>query len=181
MFGTPISQCLINEHDRRTIYRFFSSNNLTPFSDLRDSELYDKLHYWTSSSQGSAKLNRYLLNRYYRKVIFNQVKSLLKHWDGEIPLDETPTGKKHTTASINVELRFNLVDRVEVRYWFPRRGRDEIDCETNSLGIKCLQTSSLEKWFQSVIDTRGIFWHLPNRLQLQTVEAKPIIYTLSHS
>ena len=68
-----------------------------------------------------------------------------------------------------------------MRYWFPRRGRNEIDCETNSLGIKCLQTSGSEKWFQSVIDENGAFWNLPNRLQLQTVEAKPIIYNLGCS
>ena len=177
----PISQCLINEHDQHQIYRFFSSNNLTPFSDLRDSELYNKLYYWTSSSQGSPKLKHYLLNPYYRKVIFNQVKSLLKHWDGEVPLDETPTGKKPITVPINVELRFKSLDKVEVRYWFQRRGRDEIGCDPNSLGIKCLQPSGLEKWFQSIIGKSDIFWHLPNRLQLQTVEAKPIIYTLSPS
>ena len=56
----PISQCLISEHDRQRIYRFFSKHNLTPFSEPRDNELYTQLHYWTSSPQGSSKIGRYL-------------------------------------------------------------------------------------------------------------------------
>ena len=178
----PISQCLISEHDRRKIYHFFFRNKLTPFSDLRDNELDHQLHYWTSSSQGSAKLNRYLSNQYYKGFILSQVKSLLKHWDGEIPPDEPHTGNRYTSATINIELRFgHMSDNVEVRYWFPRRTRDEIDCEINRLGIKCLQTSGSEKWFRSVIDKGGTFWNLPNRLQLQTDEIKPVIYTLGRS
>ena len=178
----PISQCLISKHDRRKIYHFFFRNKLTPFSDLRDNELNDQLRYWTSSSPGSAKLNRYLSNQYYKKSILSQVKSLLKHWDGEIPPDEPHTGNRYTSATINVQLRFgHMSDNVEVCYWFPRRGRDEIDCETNGLGIKYLETSDSEKWFRPVIDKRGTFWNLPNRLQLQTDEIKPVIYTLGRS
>lgn len=175
----PISQCLISKHDRHAVYRFFHRNDLTPFSNPSDHQLKEQLHYWCTSTAGSGKIKRYLSNESYKRSILNQVKSLLKHWDGEIPPDASPSSKSYTTAPINVELRFNPFDEVEIRYWFRRRGRDEIDCEPNSLGIKCLQASSLEKWFQSVIDTRHIFWHLRNRLQLQTVEAKPIIYTLS--
>ena len=177
----PISQCLISKQDRRAVYRFFHLNNLTPFSNHSDHRLEEQLRYWCMSSTGPAKIKRYLPNESYKRSILNQVKSLLKHWDGEIPPDEASVGKKHTTALINVELRFNPFNRVEIRYWFPRRGRDEIDCKTNSLGIKCLQTSDSERWFQSVIDEDGAFWNLPNRLQLQTVEAKPIIYTLGCS
>ena len=177
----PISQCLISKQDRRAIYRFFHLNNLTPFSNHSDHRLEEQLRYWCMSSTGLAKIKRYLSNESYKRSILSQVESLLKHWDGEIPPDEASVGKKHTTALINVELRFNPFNKAEIRYWFPRRGRDEIDCKTNSLGIKCLQTSDSERWFQSVIDEDGAFWNLPNRLQLQTVEAKPIIYTLGCS
>ena len=178
----PISQCLISKQDRRAVYHFFHLNNLTPFSNLPDHQLELQLHYWCMSAVGSVKIKRYLSNESYKGSILSQVKSLLKHWDGELPPDEASIGKKHTTASISVELRFGrMSDDLEVRYWFPRRGRGEINCEPNCLGIEHLQTSSLEKWFQSVIDTRGTFWNLPNRLQLQTVEARPIIYTLGRS
>ena len=177
----PISQCLISKQDRRAVYRFFHLNDLTPFSNLTDSQLEAQLRYWCMSSTGSAKIKRYLSNESYKKSILSQVSSLLKHWEGEVPPDAAPAAKNYTTASINVELRFNPFNKVEVRYWFPRRGRNEIDCETNSLGIKCLQTSSSERWFQSVIDENSAFWNLPNRLQLQTVEAKPIIYNLGCS
>ena len=177
----PISQCLISKHDRRAVYRFFYRNNLTPFSNLSDHQLEEHLHYWCMSGGGSVKIKRYLSNESYKRSILNQVKSLLMHWDGEIPPDEESVSKKHATASINVELRFNPADRVEVRYWFPRRGRGETNCETNPLGIKHLQISSLERWFQSIIDTRGLFWNLSNRLELQTTEAKPIVYTLGRS
>ena len=177
----PISQCLINKHDRRAVYRFFHRNDLTPFSNPPDRQLEEQLHYWCMSAAGSIKIKRYLSNESYKRSILSQVKSLLKHWDGEIPPDESSVGKKYTTASIDVELRFNSFNKVEIRYWFPRRRRNEIDCTINSLGIKCLQTSDSERWFRSIIDEDGAFWNLPNRLQLQTVEAKPIIYTLSHS
>ena len=133
------------------------------------------------SSTGSAKIKRYLSNESYKSSILNQVKSLLKHWDGEIPPDEASVGKKHTTALINVELRFNLSSNVEIRYWFPRRGRNEIDCKINSFGIKCLQTSDSEKWFRPIIDKEGTFWGLLNSPQLQTDEIKPVIYTLGCS
>ena len=175
----PISQCLINEHDQRKIFHFFFTNKLTPFSNLSDDELDYQLRYWTSSSQGSAKLNRYLSNESYKRFILSQVKTLLKLWDGGIPPEDATVGRKFATASVSVELR--LFDTVEVLYWFPRRGRTETNCETNSLGIKYLKTSALEKWFQPVIDNTSAFWNLPNRLQLQTVEAKPIIYTLGRS
>ena len=177
----PISQCLISKHDRRAVYRFFHRNNLTPFSNLSDCQLEEQLHYWCMSAAGSVKIKRYLSNESYKRSILSQVKSLLKHWAGEIPPDEVSVGKKYTTASINVELRFTPFNKVEVRYWFPKRGRGEINCETNPLGIKHLQTSNSEKWFQPLIDEGGAFWNLPNRLQLQTVEAKPIIYTLGCS
>ena len=177
----PISQCLISKQERRAVYGFFHLNDLTPFSNLTDPQLETQLRYWCMSSTGSAKIKRYLSNESYKRSILSQVKSLLKHWDGEIPPEAAPAAKSYTTASINVELRFNPFGKVEVRYWFPRRGRDEIDCKTNSFGIKHLQTSGSEKWFRPVIDEEGTFWGTLNSLQLQTVEAKPIIYTLSHS
>ena len=177
----PISQCLISKQDRRAVYRFFHLNNLTPFSNHFDHRLEEQLRYWCMSSTGLAKIKRYLSNESYKSSILNQVKSLLKHWDGEIPPDEASVGKKHTTALINVELRFNLSSNVEIRYWFPRRGRNEIDCKINSFGIKCLQTSDSEKWFRPIIDKEGTFWGLLNSPQLQTDEIKPVIYTLGCS
>ena len=178
----PISQCLISEHDRQRIYRFFSRHNLTPFSEPRDNELYTQLHYWTSSSQGSSKIGRYLTNQYYKESILSQVKSILKHWDGQVPPDETPIGTKHRKAPINVQLYFgHISNNVEIRFWFPRRGRDNTDCETNPLGIDCLQTSNSEKWFRPVVDNKSAFWNWQNCLELKTNEIKSIIYTLAPS
>ena len=178
----PISQCLISEHDRQRIYRFFSRHNLTPFSEPRDNELYTQLRYWTSSSQGSSKIGHYLANQYYKESILGQVKSILKHWDGQVPPDETPIGTKHRKAPISVQLYFgHISNNVEVRFWFPRRGRDNTDCETNPLGIDCLQTSNSEKWFRPVVDNKSAFWNWQNRLELKTNEIKPIIYTLAPS
>ena len=177
----PISQCLISKQDRRAVYRFFYLNDLTPFSNLTDPQLEAQLRYWCMLSTGSAKIKRYLSNESYKRSILSQIKSLLKHWDGEIPPDAAPAAKSYTSASINVEFRFNPFGKIEVRYWFPRRGRNEIDCKTNSIGIKRLQTSGSEKWFQPIIDREGTFWGTLNALQVQTVEAKPIIYTLGCS
>ncbi|MYE89977.1 hypothetical protein F4X33_13380 [Candidatus Poribacteria bacterium] len=177
----PISQCLISKQDRRAVYRFFHLNDLTPFSNLTDSQLEAQLRYWCISSTGPAKIKRYLSNESYKRSILSQVRSLLKHWKGEVPPDAAPAAKSYTTALINVELRFNPFDKVEVRYWFPRRGRNEIDCKINSFGIKHLQTSDSEKWFRPVIDKEGTFWGLLNSLQLQTDEIKPVIYTLDCS
>ena len=178
----PISQCLISEHDRRKIYHFFRVNRLTPFSNVSDNELDYQFRYWTSSSRGSANLKHYLSNASYKKLIISQVKSILKHWDGEIRPDDASVGKEHQTATISVELRFGLSsDNIEVRYWIPRRGRRETNCETNRLGIKYLQTSALQKWFRPVIDNTSTFWNLQNSLKMKTAEAKPIIYTLGYS
>ena len=178
----PISQCLISEHDRQRIYRFFFRHNLTPFSKPRDNELYTQLRYWTSSSQGPSKIGRYLFNQYYKESILSQVKSLLKHWDGQIPLDEAPSGKRRTTAPISVQLYFgHILGNVEVRYWFPRRGRNNTDCKTNPMGINSLQTSDSEKWFKPVADKKGVFWNLQNRWEVNTDEIKPTIYFLDPS
>ena len=178
----PISQCLISEHDRQRIYRFFSRYNLTPFSEPRDNELYTQLHYWTSSSQGSSKIGRYLTNQYYKESILSQVKSILKHWDGQVPPDETPIGTKHRKAPISVQLCFgHISDTVEVRYWFPRRGKDNITCKPNPLGIQILQTFDSEKWFRPVVDEKSAFWNLQNRWEVTTDETKPIIYSLDPS
>ena len=178
----PISQCLISEHDRKRIYRFFFRHNLTPFSKPRDNELYTQLRYWTSSSQESSKIARYLSNQYYKESILSQVKSLLKHWDGQIPLDEAPSGKRRTTAPISVQLYFgHILDNVEIRYWFSRRGRNNTDCKTNPMGINSLQTSDSEKWFKPVADKKGVFWNLQNRWEVNTDEIKPTIYFLDPS
>ena len=178
----PISQCLISEHDRQRIYRFFSKHNLTPFSEPRDNELYTQLHYWTSSPQGSSKIGRYLTNQYYKESILSQVKSILKHWDGQVPPDETPIGTKHRKAPISVQLCFgHISDTVEVRYWFPRRGKDNITCKANPLGIQILQTFDSEKWFRPVVDEKSAFWNLQNRWEVTTDETKPIIYSLDPS
>ena len=177
----PISQCLISTHDRRNVYRFFRNYNLTPFSDISDNQFEKDFLAWLRPS-GLTKIERYFSNESYKQSILSQVKSLLQHWDGEIPPESTQT-KRQTTANVNVELRFDMFGNVEIRYWFPTRGRNKIRCKTNHLGIHSLETSHLEKWFQPVIDNRGAFWNwnLLNRLQLQTNEANPIVYTLGFS
>ena len=177
----PISQCLISKHDRRAVYRFFRDAHLTPFSDIPDKRLEASLHGFLSSS-GLTKMARYLSHKSYKASILRQVKSLLSHWDGQIP-PEPLRGTKYTrTSTIDVELRFRVFNQgIEVRYWLPRRGRDEIDCERNPLGIKRLQTFGSERWFRPVSDDSGEFWTLRRSLQLQTDETHPIVYTLGTS
>lgn len=177
----PISQCLISNRDRRNVYRFFRAHGLTPFSKIQDKQLQEDLEIWLQSSDGSPKIKRYFSNEPYRKSILSQVKSLLEHWDGEIPPEPT-SGKRQTTASVNVEIRFvPSNNNAEIRYWFPTRGRDEIECRVNPLEVQHLQPSHLEKWFRSVIDRDNIFWNLSHHLQLQTNETNPIIYTFNPS
>ena len=180
----PISQCLISMHDRRDVYRFFRNHNLTPFSGLSDTQLEKDFRNWLRSAR-ITKIEQYFNISSYRRSILSQVKSLLKHWDGEIPPEPTfnKNGKRQTTASINVELRFDFRNNPEIRYWFPRRGRDETRCKTNLLEVEYLQQSHLEKWFQPVIDNKRTFWswNLLNHLQLETDETNSIIYTLGPS
>ena len=177
----PISQCLISKHDRRDVYRFFLAEHLTPFSDIPDKRLEASLHGFLSSS-GLTKMARYLSHESYKASILRQVKSLLSHWDGQIP-PEPLRGTKYTrTSTIDVELRFHAFNQgVEVRYWLPRQGRDQTDCERNPLGIKRLQTFGSERWFRPVSDDGGAFWTLRRSLQLQTDETHPIVYTLGTS
>ncbi len=179
----PISQCLISKRDRRLIYRFFRDHELVPFSRIPDNQLERDLRAWLRQSAGPTKIERYFSNESYKQSILSQVKSLLEHWNGEIP-PEPPHGEKQTTASVNVEIRFDPFDNdVEIRYWFPTRGRDKTRCKTNSLGIQDLQPSHLKKWFRPVTDNEGTFWNwnLLNCLQLQTHETNSIIYTLGLS
>ena len=176
----PISQCLISNRDRRNVYSFFRARDLTPFSKIQDKQLEKDLQVWLQSSDGSVRIKRYFSNESYKKSILSQVKSLLKHWDGEIPPEPLP-GEKQTTSSIRVELRFNQSNNINIHFWFLRRGRDEINCKTNSLGIKSLQTFNSEKWFRSVSDNNGMFWNPQYILQLRTNETKPITYTLNSS
>ena len=176
----PISQCLISSRDRRNIYRFFRAHNLTPFSEIQDKQLERDLHAWLLSSSGSAKIERYFSKETYKQSILNQVKSLLERWDGYIP-PEPLQGQRQLTSSIRIELRINQIGDAEIRYWFPRRGKNKIACKTNQLVLKTLQTNNSEKWFQSVTDNNNSFWNLPNLLQLQTNEIKPITYTLHRS
>ena len=178
----PKSQCLISTHDRRSIYCFFHDHKLTPFSDLSDDQLEKVFALWLQASS-LTKIKRYFSNKSYKTSILNQVKSLLEHWDGEIP-PEPLHGKRQTTAAVDIELRFDPFDNnVEIRYWVPTRGRDKIKCKANPLEIQDLQPSHLEKWFRPIPDDRGEFWNwnLLNRLQLQTDETNPIIYTLGLS
>ena len=179
----PISQCLISKRDRRIIYRFFRDHELTPFSRISDNQLEKDLRAWLPQSAGSTRIERYFSNESYKKSILSQVELLLEHWDGEIP-PEPPRGERQTTASVNVEIRFDPFDNdVEIRYWFPTRGRDKIRCKANPLGVEYLQPSHLKKWFRPVPDDRGEFWNwnLLNHLQLQTDKTNPIIYTLGLS
>ena len=179
----PISQSLISKRDLPVIYQFFASNNLHPFSKVSDNQLLNQLRYWYDFGNLSARIRHHIDNEHYAQLVGGQVQILLKNWDGhEIPpvLPSTRTSISRPSR-IDVELRFNLSSNVEIRYWFPRRGRNEIDCEPNSFGIKCLQTSDSEKWFRPVIDKEGVFWGTLNSLQLQTVEADPVTYTLGCS
>ena len=183
----PISQCLISNRDRRDVYSFFRARGLTPFSKIRDKQFEKDLQVWLQSSDGSARIKRYFSNESYKKSIFSQVKSLLKHWDGEIPPEPLP-GERQTISLIRVEFQFNQSNNINnqsnninIRFWFLRRGRDEINCETNSLGVKCLQTFNSEKWFRPISDNNGTFLNLNNILQLRTDETKPITYILNSS
>ena len=179
----PISQSLISKHDLPAIYRFFSSNKLHPFSKVSDDQLLNKLRYWYAFGTLSARIRHRVDNEHYAQLIGSQVQLLLKGWDGH----EIPPAPPNTRAPINppsridVELRFNPSSNVEIRYWFPRRGRNEVDCKINSFEVKRLQASGSEKWFRPVIDKRGTFWGTLNPLQLQTAENEPTIYTLGHS
>lgn len=174
----PISQCLISNHDRRNVYRFFRSQNLMPLSEIQDNQLERDLRDWLQSSDGSARINRYFSNEFYKKSILTQVKLLHQHWDGEIPPAPLP-GQRQLTSFIRVELRFGKYGNIEIRYWFLRRGRNEIGCGDNSLGIESLQTLNSEKWFRPETDKKNTFWNLWNDLRLQTDEIKPIVYTLN--
>ena len=174
----PISQCLISNHDRRNVYRFFRSQNLMPLSEIQDNQLERDLRGWLQSSDGSARINRYFSNEFYKKSILSQVKLLHQHWDSEIPPEPLP-GQRDLSSRIRVELRFSKYGNIEIRYWFLRRGRNEIDCRHNSLGIESLKTLDSEKWFRPETDKKNTFWNLWNDLRLQTDEIKPIVYTLN--
>lgn len=179
----PISQSLISKQDLPTIYRFFASDKLHPFSKISDDQLLNKFRYWYDFGTLSARIRHHVANEHYAQLVGSQVQLLLKSWDGH----EIPPAPPNTRTSISrpsridVELRFNLSGNVEIRYWFPRRGKNEIDCKINSFGIERLQTSDSEKWFRPVVDKENTFWGLLNSLQLQTAEAKPIVYTLDSS
>ncbi len=188
----PISQCLISKHDRRAVYRFFRNEHLTPFTAIPEKQLAVAFRrFLASSAVVSApqsgvntlvtKMTRYLSHEAYKESILRQVKSLLTHWDGHIP--PALSDPRHTRAAIAVGLRFDPVDNdnLEIRYWLPRRGRSDIDCKSNLLGIERLQTSALEKWFRPVPDDKDTFWQLTEPLQLQTDETHIVIYTLSPS
>lgn len=174
----PISQCLISNQDRRNIYRFFHSHNLMPLSEIQDKQLERDLHAWLQSSDGSARINRYFSNEFYKKSILTQVKLLHQHWDGEIP-PAPVRGQRQSASPIRVELRFNQNSDAEIRYWFLRFGRNDIGCIENQLGIESLHTINSERRFRPVIDEKNIFWNLSNDLRLQTDEIKPIVYTLN--
>ena len=180
----PISQCLISKGDRRIVYRFFRDHQLTPFSEIPDNQLERELRVWLPSSTGSPRLARYFSREPYRNLIVSQVQSLLKYWDGESEITpDQPQGQRQPTYSlINVELRFKQFDNIEIRYWFRRRGRDDIECRTNPFGISHLQVFSSDQWFRpEVIDNNSLFWNLSGRSQLQTDETNPIIYALNPS
>ena len=174
----PISQCLISNHDRRNVYRFFHFHNLMPLSEIQDNQLERDLRAWLQSSEGSARINRYFSNKSYKKSILAQVKLLHQHWDSEIPPEPLP-GQRDLSSRIRVELRFDKYGNIKIRYWFLRRGRNEIGCRHNSLGIESLKTLNSEKWFQPETDKKNLFWNLSNDLRLQTDEIKPIVYTLN--
>ena len=179
----PKSQCLITKHDQRAIYTFFRRNKLTPVSDLSDDDLERRLRYWMSSPTSASKIERYLSNEIYKKAILRQVISLLRNWDGEIP-PKFPSHGRQRTIRIDVEFRLKGFDNTEIRYWFRKRGGDEVDCKPNPLGIERLRLlSNSEKWFRPEIDNTGKFWNWSSldRLQLQTDKTNSVVYTLSVS
>ena len=180
----PISQCLISKGDRRIVYRFFRDHQLTPFSEIPDNQLERDLRVWLPSPTGSPRLARYFSREPYRNLIVSQVQSLLKYWNGEseIAPDQSQGQSQPTYSLINVELRFKQFDNIEIRYWFRRRGRGDIECRTNPFGISHLQVFSSDQWFRpEVIDDNSLFWNLSDRSQLQTDETNPIIYALNPS
>lgn len=175
----PISQCLISNHERRNIYTFFHSHNLTPFSNIQEEKLEKDLGTWLRSSSGSAKIERFFSKEVYKQSIVNQVNMLLEHWDG-IPIPPGPIIMP-IISKISVQFLPENSINEKIRYWFPRRGRDEIDCEDNSLEIGRLKTYTSKMWFRPVIDSKSTFWKLTDHLRLQTNETKPMVYTLHQS
>ena len=179
----PKSQCLITKHEQRAIYLFFRSNKLTPFSDLSEHDLERRLRYWMFSSTCPNKIGRYLSHEIYKKAILRQVISLLRNWDREIP-PKLPSHGRQATIPIDIEFRFKQFDGPEIRYWFRKRGAEEVACEANRLRIKRLRLlPSSKKWFRSEIDNTSTFWNRSSldRLQLRTNEVNPVVYTLGLS
>ncbi len=173
----PKSQCLIRMHDRRTIYQFFRYQGFTPVSNIPDNQLERDFRMWLGSRDGSARIYQFFTNSSYKALILRQVRLLLENWDGEIP-PKPVVGQRQSPSKIHVELHFNQFSNPEIRYWFQRRGRDDIGCKTNPFGIENLQTYTSEKWFRPFPDDSDTFWNLSSQLQLQTDEINPMVYTL---
>ena len=175
----PISQCLICNHDRRSLYQFFRDNALHPFSNLSNRELQARLRY--SASRFSAKIRRHLQREQYAQSIVGQTQSLLRNWDGQVPTASPRKGSRNTSTSVDVELRFSLSGHIEIRYWFPRRGMAATRLQQNALGIDGLESFESEKWFQPVQDEQHMFWDIRRECQLLTDESDPVIYILNLS
>ncbi len=173
----PKSQCLIRMHDRRTVYQFFRYQGFTPVSNIPDNQLERDFRMWLGSRDGSARIYQFFTNSSYKALILRQVRLLLENWDGEIP-PKPVVGQIQSPSKIHVELHFNQFSNLEIRYWFQRRGRDDIGCKTNLFGIENLQTYTSEKWFRPFPDNSDTFWNLSSQLQLQTDEINPMVYTL---
>ena len=173
----PKSQCLIRRHDRRTVYQFFRYQGFTPVSNIPDNQLERDFRMWLGSRDGSARIYQFFTNSSYKALILRQVRLLLENWDGEIP-PKPVVGQRQSPSKIHVELHFNQFNNLEIRYWFQRRGRDDIGCKTNFLGIENLQIYTSEKWFRPFSDNSDTFWNLSSQQQLQTDEINPMVYTL---
>lgn len=176
----PISQCLINKHNQRTILRFFQDANLKPGAHLAEAQLLSALRSWTSFTALPAKIRRPLeRDTPDTRLILSQVNSLLTNWDGEPPPEISSGVKRHRPILIHVQLQLDLFDKVEVRYWFRRRKKTQIDLFPNPLGIETLQLHD-EKWFEPIIvpDDYRSFWKLQNRLELKSEGSKPLTFLL---
>ena len=178
----PISQCLLNKHDQRAIYRFFQDAGLKPDSHITNNHLLSKLRSWVSSTTFSARIRQLLYDDTpYSKLILSQIRALLRNWDGELEPSRTP-GKRRNHVKINVQLRFDQFGDVQVRYWFRRRGESKIHLRPNPLGIDALHPLD-DTWFQpfTVPNDHRSFWNLHNQLELRDTESRTLIFTLKAS
>ncbi len=180
----PISQSLINKHDRLNIQRFFHESNLKSGTHLAESQLLAQLQTWKSLRKFPAKIRGPIEQRTPEiRLILRQIQSLLKNWDGEPPDAPLRTRTKRRSVAIDVQLCFDLYGNVDhVRYWFRCRNAFPIPLEPNSLLVERLKPLD-ERWYQPFIvpDDRRSFWSLRNNLELKSANSNPLTFRLKSS